>query len=427
MVEVAGKVDAVETVDGSATDPVMQDILARLDVSDRFVRAEYELLPLQGGGQPKVKPQIRQHSSQALTPEGLASLAQSIASVGQLQPIIVERVPDDGDVLIAGQRRLHAMQLGLQRYPDNPHLAKGVRALVIEGPLGVYERRAVQLAENLARKDLSQVDKGRALWLSRVSLLRDRLLAAGAEAPDWDELLADRCRDMPDAVNDPVERFHAVEEWKKAHAPELHNVGANWADSARVLGMEIAEETARDIARQFRDLGEARMEALEELGATGRTMRSARDLTNRGLGDAVDEITARVAELTGTNGDSHQVAAEAYDLVADHPDLDPDDAVDQVMAERSASKEGPQLAATPVEPDIDLERQQHADISKIAGRLRDLNRDIDQRVRPWLDQLDTDLAHGATVTAADRETLLTLCEDLTDLVTDVRGSVTEGS
>lgn len=406
------------------SDPVVLDILQRLDVSDRFVNATLELLPLAGEGQPVVRPQVRQHSSAALTPEGLAGLSSSIRQVGQLQPIIVERIPGEGDVLIAGQRRLAAMQLGLQADPDNPHLAKGVRALVIVGPLGPYERRAVQMAENLERKDLSQVDKGRALWMSRVSLLADRLRAHGADVPDWPELMAARVRDMPTAIDDPVERFQAVEAWKREHAPGLHNVGANWADAAHVLGMEVAEETARDIARQYRDLGESRLEAMEEIGATSRTLRAARDLTNQGLGGAVDEINARVAELTaGGDGklDGAKIAGEAYGLAAANPDVEPGELVDQVMWEASPGVAGGPRQAAPVEPpEGALDVPDYVEVERLVARLREVNRAADDRVRPYLDQLGDELGRGRELRVSDRETLLTLVQDLTDLASDVR-------
>ena len=408
--------------EGSAVtvDPVLQSILARLDVSDRMVRAEYELLPLLGDGQPTVRPQIRAYSSQALTPEGLDQLVQSIAAVGQLQPIIVERMPGEGDVLIAGQRRLQAMQLGAQQYPDNPHLAKGIRALVVEGPLGVYERRAVQLAENLARKDLSQVDKGRALWLSRVSLLRDRIVDAGADIPDWEELLADRIRDVPDALDDPSERFKAVQAWKQKHAPDLAQVGARWDEAARALGMDIAEETARDIARVFRDLGEQRMEVLDELGATTRTMRAARELTNRGLGDAVDEINARVAELTETEPgvDSNRVVEDAFRAVKEDPEVPAATAVEHALPSTDDSSSSARPVVAPASVTVDTEVVGAVDL--LTEELRELNRFLDESVRPAVDAASTHVADGVQVAAAAEETVLMLCDSVDDVLHDVR-------
>lgn len=428
-------VTATPSRPAETADDVLRDILERLDVSDRFVAAQLELLPLTGPNQPTVKPQVRQRSSKALSVDGLQGLSMSIRSVGQLQPIIVERMPDGADVLVAGQRRLAAMQLGIQADPDNPHLKKGVRALVVEGPLGPYERRAVQIAENLERRDLSSPDKGRALWMARTSLLRDRMVAAGADVPDWDELMADRVRDQPTAGDDPVERFLVLTAWKEANAPELHNVGANWGDAAATLGMDYAEETARDYARQYRDLGEARMQDLTDMGATYRTMRAARDLARQGLGGAVDEINQRVAQLVGSsNGDgppADQLMHDAYALLGDVDDVDQvdvDDVVAQVATERGLTRpamdeddrDGDDVVrATPVVPDRPLEPR-WVDVSKLLGRIRDVNRDADVRVRPWLDQATAEVRDGGDIKPDDRESLLVSLDDLGDLIADIR-------
>lgn len=408
-----------------AGDEVLHGILQRLDVSDQFVNANLEFLPLTGPHQPKVIPQIRQHTSTALTPDGLAGLASSIMSVGQLQPIIVERLNDGTLRVVAGQRRLAAMQLGLQQHPDNPHLAQGIRALVVDGELGPYERRAVQMAENLERRDLSQVDKGRALWMSRVSLLADRISAAGFDVPDWPELMADRLRDAPTAIDDPVERFQALLRWKGANAPQLHKVGVAWTDAAAALGMDAAEETARDIARQYRDLGETRLEVMSELGATTRTLRAARNLTNQGHGEAVDEIAARVRELQASSSgefDAAQVAAEALQLAASDPDTRPAEIVDRIARSQAdtARRNRPltleDAAETPPAPET-------VDVSLLAARLREINRTVDERLRPLLAAIEDGLLAGAALAADDRETIGLLLDDLNTFVGDLRSTV----
>lgn len=83
---------------------------------------------------------------------GLAELAGSLVSLGQLQPIAVRRGEGDAYLLIAGERRWRAARrAGLE----------ALTAVVVEGP-ALETAKLRQLAENVSREDLSPLDEARA-------------------------------------------------------------------------------------------------------------------------------------------------------------------------------------------------------------------------------------------------------------------------
>lgn len=82
----------------------------------------------------------------------LEGLARSFASVGQIQPIIV----DDHNVIVAGHRRHAAAQLGI----DKEILPADWQLDVIVRANGVPEKRtAQQLVENIQRVDIDPIDE----------------------------------------------------------------------------------------------------------------------------------------------------------------------------------------------------------------------------------------------------------------------------
>lgn len=94
----------------------------------------------------------------------LADLAESIKARGVLQPILVRSIPD-GYLLIAGERRLRASKLaGLDQIPGY------VRDMTDE------EAEDAQLAENIHRKNLTQIEEARKIQydLDRLSKKMDR-------------------------------------------------------------------------------------------------------------------------------------------------------------------------------------------------------------------------------------------------------------
>jgi ParB family transcriptional regulator, chromosome partitioning protein len=82
----------------------------------------------------------------------IAELAESIASRGVLQPIVVRPLPDGAYELVAGERRLRAARgAELEEIP----------AVVRETE--DWERLDLALAENMAREDLNPVEEARAV------------------------------------------------------------------------------------------------------------------------------------------------------------------------------------------------------------------------------------------------------------------------
>ena len=100
-----------------------RDVARRLSVSGRLSRRELEFLPLSGPGSVFSEVQGRQPGA-STTPEDLVELISSIAAVGVLQPILVERLPDDSLRLVAGERRLRAAKWGAANLPGNPHFTR---------------------------------------------------------------------------------------------------------------------------------------------------------------------------------------------------------------------------------------------------------------------------------------------------------------
>ncbi len=80
----------------------------------------------------------------------IAGLAESIRSVGLIQPIIV-RKSSDGYVVVAGERRLRAVK----------HIGKhSIKAIVIEA--GEVENLTMALIENIQRESLDPIEEAKA-------------------------------------------------------------------------------------------------------------------------------------------------------------------------------------------------------------------------------------------------------------------------
>ncbi|MFW5686848.1 MAG: ParB/RepB/Spo0J family partition protein [Halanaerobium sp.] len=89
--------------------------------------------------------QVRQDFSE----ERIDSLAKSIAEVGQLQPIVVQK-KDNHYLLIAGERRLRAVKKdGKEK----------IAAVIFEEEVSPEKFRQIQLIENLQRQDLNPLER----------------------------------------------------------------------------------------------------------------------------------------------------------------------------------------------------------------------------------------------------------------------------
>jgi len=129
-------------------------------------------------------------------PEALTDLANSISSLGLLHPIVV-RETLEGPVLVAGERRLRALETiwllgdgtrhnGLQIPPD--HLP-----IVTLGELTPLEAEEAELDENLKRQDLTWQERSEAL--ARLHRLR----TAQAEMVGQSHSIADTIREVSES------------------------------------------------------------------------------------------------------------------------------------------------------------------------------------------------------------------------------------
>lgn len=417
-------------------DPAMRRILERLNAADAFAQKTLEQLPVTGDGSPRVEPQIRPAESFALTREGLDGLIKSLVGEGQVQPVIVERHDDGSLVLVAGQRRLTALRHIADEGLVSAALDGTVMALVVPGPLDPWARRAIQIAENTARKDLTATELGRMLWEGRYGLLLERLDEAGQQPPTDDF----------DAIINPADRCLALMDWKDG-VDGLHNVGANWADVSATVGLELSEETAKSWAKQYRDLGEKTSEALDRRGASLRARREARNVVNAAGEDVAEEILAALDDFGDEWSQDSRVIEEAMRMASRHGDLDPAEIAETVITERMHASGGGSVAPTGARPNVVPEQPAgfpkgdtnvhaedggtaigtvhvhagddshagaggRADIGTLVRRLRDIDGDLADKVDAHVKQLAADLNDGATLDPADAATLILLADNL---------------
>lgn len=87
---------------------------------------------------------------------GIEELADSILRRGQLQPIVIQR---DTNILIAGERRLTAIKLLMEKHPERHFHVK----VVYSDEIDEGELQALELEENVKRIDLPWQDNCRAI------------------------------------------------------------------------------------------------------------------------------------------------------------------------------------------------------------------------------------------------------------------------
>ncbi|AXV10314.1 hypothetical protein DVS28_b0574 (plasmid) [Euzebya pacifica] len=394
-----------ETVETDRVDETI-DLLSRLDTSDRFKSMELRDLPVLGKGAPRVNPQVRPAQAHALTREGVDELIQSMRFIGQLQPVIVEELPDGTLQLIAGQRRMNALEFAHAEEIDSRHFNGTMKALVFPGPLSEWELWAVQLAENIKRKDLTATDVGRALWMARCKLLVERVTAQDQEVPD--EIMG---------ISNPADRCVALFEWKDSIAG-LGTTGANWLDTAEALGLDMSEPTAKAKAKQFRDLGETLSAKLDGQGASHRARKAAAEVTAASGQDAADEILTAIEQF-GEDGADSRLVEEAMLLRRDNPEMGADEIVNQVAAERGMAERlepdrplGVLDRVEEIEPDDEVADPDPVDADALIRRLRDIDNGLSEKVEPHIRTVSGQVANGAPVSSRDAATLLMLAGNL---------------
>lgn len=126
-------------------------------------------------------------------PEALTDLANSIAALGLLHPIVVRETPD-GPVLVAGERRLRALEtlwiMGDGCRHNGRFYPPETLPITTLGELSPLEAEEAELDENLKRSDLTWQERSEAL--SRLHKLR----AAQAELVGKSHEIADTLREV---------------------------------------------------------------------------------------------------------------------------------------------------------------------------------------------------------------------------------------
>ena len=208
-------------------------------------------------------------------PEALTDLANSISSLGLLHPIVVRETPE-GIVLVAGERRLRALEtiwlLGDGCRHNGRDFAFGEVPYVTLGELSPLEAEEAELDENLKRRDLTWQEKSEAL--SRLHKLRsaqaeaigkthtiaDTLREAevpkGSYTPERQTLLLAEHLDKPEVASakTPQEAFKALKriEEQKKNLALAESVGETYSSAVHKLyHVDCIEWMSQQPANQF--------------------------------------------------------------------------------------------------------------------------------------------------------------------------------
>ena len=294
------------------------ELARRLNVSGRLRQRRFELLPTSGPGAPFAEVQGR-GPGEATAPANLVELISSIASVGVLQPVLVEQLPDNTMRVVAGERRLRAVRWGAAHLADNPHF-QTVPAVVCPGPLSEEERRMWQLVENLSREDLQPGELAAALLFERSAVLCAKLL--GAEVPVPSEIAY---------LDDAVARWRALDKLRVQAG--CHHIGAPWEEVLRRLGIQLRVEKAKALVRAFASLP-AELSAEMDAAKVALVTRLEYLRLDRGRSEAAAELWAAIK----THERPELLGAAVREQLA-HPNVGAVGAVEAAAALHTAADE----------------------------------------------------------------------------------------
>jgi ParB family chromosome partitioning protein len=313
----------VPDVPAGVTDVDRVDPLAlarRLESSERLRQRRFELLPLTGPTAAFTEVQGRAPGV-STSLEGLGELISSIASVGVLQPVLVEEMPGGrAHRLVSGERRLRACRRGAVLDPENPHF-QAIPAVICPGPLSEAERRTWQLVENLAREELQPGELAAALMFERCALLTVKLLRAGVPVPE-----------ALNSLDDPIERFRTLERLR-AGSGRAAGIGAPWREVLSRLGIQLGHERARQMVRAFASLPPELSDQLDEEQVSLHTRMKLLEL-RRGRAEAADELWAAVRARRAP-----QLLAGAVAEALAHPGLGTDAAIERAKTKREEANQ----------------------------------------------------------------------------------------
>ena len=297
---------AIAPTESSVSGPVQFAAATRLAASARLRQRRFELLPLYGPGAVLTEVQGRT-PGESTSAEGLAELISSIATVGVLQPILVEELPNGTHRLVAGERRLRACRIGAVDQPDNPHF-QTIPAVLCPGPLAADERATWQLIENLARSDLKPGDLAQALIFERCGMLAVRLEEVESPAPE--SVLN---------VDSAVDRWDALNKWRVEAGKT--RVGAPWGEVVKRLGLHLSDDRVEQIVRAFAQMPP---EIAEDMDREGVTLNAR--MAYLKLAKSKEDAAAELWDAVKASGKSRLLSSAAKEMQS-HPEMSADDAI----------------------------------------------------------------------------------------------------
>lgn len=359
-------------------------------------------LPVFGDTAPVVETQARVTK---LDEESLTELISSIAVHGVLQPIVVEQVGEKVR-LVAGERRLRAFQFLLENHPDNPHVKKGIPAVVAKERYSDEERRSAQVAENLVRADLTISELGSALLWVRCAILMEKLEQAG--------------HDIPDSIH---RETNAVNKWAELETFRIekgeHSTGAPWKEVLQTVGIQVPPHRAQLLARAVSELPPGIGEEMDEMKVSLHSRIQWLGLAAQDP-DAAEQLWEEVR-----NQQKPEVLTSAITATKSNPGMDPSDVVEAVSSRKDrgdkeasedwmTSKAAAEAAALAAEAELEEEEEggfggEAFDDTKApsAGKVVGL-------LRKFLKELES----GLTVSPREREQIKTLCAQIMVSVDD---------
>ncbi len=194
-----------------------------------------------------VRPQARKTFEEA----EMDSFAKSIQEKGQIEPILVKKLPSGRYELIAGERRLRAIRDNLKE--------RTIKATVKEGEVSELDTRLLQLVENKQRADYEPLELAKELAeiKSKYDLADATLAEMLGVVPSW----IYKIRSLNDAPEHIKERIR-----NKTLAPRtyLQNKKTILAKKTRQVLVKVPYGKALELTRILQKIAE-KSEGLEPI------------------------------------------------------------------------------------------------------------------------------------------------------------------
>lgn len=256
-------------------------------------------------------------------PAGLRDLMGSIASVGLIEPLVVTPGTGGRWRLVAGERRLRAIRMGIEAHPENPHF-RLVPVLVRPEPPGELERIRMQLDENRVRENLTPGEIAGAYRAAKLVL----------EVQEAEKYLA-ALKALPDSYDPgaPIAKRRSVLA-KAMRAKRQAWPNASWTEVFAALG-QPADRRVLAILRISDDV----LARCDKLGLTKSAAASLAELSKW-------EDQMAVLDAVAAVGDPSLVSPVVEQMLAD-PSLDARGALNAVLDMRQAVREAGTRRAVP--------------------------------------------------------------------------------